>query len=156
MQRWVDARGRVHLGGFLYRVPIVLAGEPVACVVTGNLVQIYHRQVLVAEHVQRRKPDRAGQPAAAPRQGQRRGRQPTVGPVVTRIADGSGAVSFAGTSYAAGRAWRGKQLQVAVVAGSVQLTSEGKVVRIHPIRHDRAKEHAAFGCPNGRPRKRAS
>jgi hypothetical protein len=72
--------------------------------------------------------------------------------VVTRIADRSGAVSFAGTSYAAGRAWRGKQLQVAIVAGSVQLSSQGTVVRIHPIRHDRAKEHAAFACPNGRPR----
>ena len=39
--------------------------------------------------------------------GPRRGRKPTTGPVVTRIADNGGAVSFAGTNYAAGRAWRG-------------------------------------------------
>ena len=39
------------------------------------------------------------------------------------------------------------------MAGFVQLTCEGKVVRVHPIRHDRAKEHAAFAAPNGRPRK---
>ena len=71
---------------------------------------------------------------------------------MTRIVGGSGAVSFAGTSYGAERAWRGQQLQVYIVAGSVQLTSQGKVVRVHPIRHDRAKEHAAFATPNGRPR----
>jgi transposase InsO family protein len=153
VQRWVDRKGNVHLAGFLYRVPIVLAGEPVACVVADNLVQIYHRQVLVASHVQHRKPGRPGTADKPPVAGSRRARTPTSGPVVTRIADGSGAVSFAGTSYAAGRAWRGKQLQVAIVAGSVQLTSAGRIVRVHPIRHDRAKEHAAFACPNGRPRK---
>jgi hypothetical protein len=108
--------------------------------------------VLVASHVQRRTPGRPGTADKPPVQGSRRARTPTSGPVVTRIADNSGAVSFAGTNYAAGRAWRGTQLQVAIVAGSVQLSSQGKVVRIHPIRHDRAKEHAAFACPNGRPR----
>jgi transposase InsO family protein len=152
VQRWVDRKGNVHLAGFLYRVPIVLAGEPVQCVVAEHLVQIYHRQVLVASHVQRR-PGPARAPDRLPVQGSRRARASTTGPVVTRIADNSGAVSFAGTSYAAGRAWRGKQLQVAIVAGSVQLSSQGTVVRIHPIRHDRAKEHAAFACPNGRPRR---
>jgi hypothetical protein len=29
VQRWVDQRGRIRLAGFGYRVPIVLAGEPV-------------------------------------------------------------------------------------------------------------------------------
>ena len=28
-----------------------------------------------------------------------------------------------------------------------------EIVRVHPIRHDRAKEHGAFATPNGRPRK---
>lgn len=153
VQRWVDRRGNVHLAGFRYRVPIVLAGEPVQCVVAEQLVQIYHREVLVASHVQRRRAGPAGVPDRLPVQGSRRARTPTSGPVVTRIADNSGTVSFAGAGYGAGRAWRGKQLQVAIVAGSVQLISQGKVVRVHPIRHDRAKEHAAFGCPNGRPRK---
>lgn len=113
----MDRRGLVHLAGFRYRVPIVLAGEPVQCVVAGNLVQIYHRQVLVASHVQHRRLDRDGQPDVPPRQGRRHGRQPSTGPVVTRIADNSAAVSFAGTAYAAGRAWRGKQLQVAIGPG---------------------------------------
>ena len=30
--------------------------------------------------------------------------------------------------------------------------SNGKVVRVHQIRHDRSKEHGAFATPNGRPR----
>jgi hypothetical protein len=62
-------------------------------------------------------------------------------------------VSFAGTLYRAGRAWRGKQLQVSIVANSVQLTHDNEVVRVHAIRHDRAKEHGAFASPNGHPRK---
>ena len=151
VQRWVDAGGKVRLAGFTYRVPVVLAGEPVQCVAAGNLVEIFHREVLVASHVQRRKPGPAA--AKTPVQGMRRGRKATTGPVVTRIADNNGAISFAGTLYRAGRVWRGQQLQVAIVASSVQITHQGAVVRIHPIRHDRAKEHAAFASPNGHPRR---
>jgi hypothetical protein len=40
---------------------------------------------------------------------------------------------------------------VTIVAGSVQLSKDGKLIRIHPIRHDRAKELAAFANPKGRP-----
>jgi len=61
-------------------------------------------------------------------------------------------VSFAGASYRAGRAWARRSVQVAIVANSVQLSVDGKVVRVHPIRHDRAKEHGAYATPNGRPR----
>ena len=57
VQRWVDQHGLISLGGFRYRVPIVLAGEPVEAVAAEHLVRIFHRDVLVAEHVQRRKPD---------------------------------------------------------------------------------------------------
>jgi hypothetical protein len=57
VQRWVDQRGVIRLAGFSYRVPIVLAGEPVEAVVADNLVEVYHRDVLVASHVQRRQPD---------------------------------------------------------------------------------------------------
>jgi hypothetical protein len=146
--RWVDQRGMIRLAGFSYRVPIVLAGEPVEAVVADNLVQIYHREVLVASHVQRRKPD---QTSAPPVQARRSARKPSTGPVVTRIADHNGSVSFAGTMYRAGRAWRGKVLEVSVVASSVQLAYQGTIVRVHPIRHDRAKEHGAFATPHGRP-----
>jgi hypothetical protein len=152
VQRWVDQHGLVSLAGFRYRVPIVLVGEPVQVVAAEHLVRIFHREVLVAEHVQRRKPD-AEEPTQ-PRQGRRRPRPATGGPVVTRVADSSGNVSFAGSNYRAGRAWRGRSLQVAIVADSVQLSCGGQIVRVHPIRHDRSKEHGAFATPNGRPRHR--
>lgn len=150
VQRWVDQRGSIRLAGFGYRVPIVLAGEPVQAVVADNLVQIYHHDVLVAEHVQRRKPDTT---SAVPRQGRRTPRAVTTGIVVTRMVDASGQVSFAGTMYRAGRAWRGKEVEVSIVAGSVQMVCEGTIVRIQPIRHDRTKEHGAYATPHGRPRK---
>ena len=57
VQRWVNQHGLISLAGFRYRVPIVLAGEPVEAVEGEHLVRIFHRDVLVAEHVQRRKPD---------------------------------------------------------------------------------------------------
>jgi hypothetical protein len=31
----------------------------------------------------------------------------------------------------------------------VQLAVAGRVIKVHPIRHDRAKEHGAFATPNG-------
>jgi len=152
VQRWVDQRGVIRLAGFSYRVPIVLAGEPVEAVAADNLVEVYHREVLVASHVQRSKP---GKESGPPVQGKRTARRPSAGPVVTRSADNNGSVSFAGTMYRAGRAWRGRVLEVSVVASSVQLAYQGSIVRVHPIRHDRAKEHGAFATPLGRPRKRA-
>jgi transposase InsO family protein len=150
VQRWVDARGSIRLAGFGYRVPIVLAGEPVEAVVADNLVQIYHHDVLVASHVQRQKSDTA---PAVLRQGRRTPRAASTGIVVTRVVDTSGQVSFAGTMYRAGRAWRGKEVEVCIVAGSVQMSCDGTIVRTQPIRHDRAKEHGAYATPHGRPRK---
>ena len=155
VQRWVDQHGLISLGGFRYRVPIVLAGEPVEAVAAEHLVRIFHREVLVAEHVQRRKPDTGDpQQEVRLRQGSRRSRRATDGMVVTRVVDSSGYVSFAGTNYRVGNRWRGRSAQVCIVAGSVQLSCDGQIVRVHPIRHDRAKEHGAFATPNGRPRHR--
>jgi Integrase core domain/Mu transposase, C-terminal domain len=151
VQRWVDRHGMISLAGFRYRVPIILAGEPVEAVAADHLVRIFHRDVLVAEHVQRRKPDTEPR---QPVQGRRTARQPTSGMAVTRVADGTGAVSFAGTMYRVGNAWRRKNVQVSIVAGSVQLACDGQIVRVHPIRHDRSKEHGAFATPHGRPRHR--
>jgi hypothetical protein len=150
VQRWVDQRGVIRLAGFSYRVPIVLAGEQVDAVVADNLVQIYHREVLVASHAQRQS---GGQGTRPPRQGRRAPRAATTGIAVTRLVDNNGDVSFAGTMYRAGRPWRGKQVEVSIVAGSVQIASEGSIVRTHAIRHDRAKEHGAYANPHGRPRK---
>jgi hypothetical protein len=43
---------------------------------------------------------------------------------------------------------------VCIVAGLVQLDCDWQIVRVHPIRHDRAKEHGAFATPHGRARHR--
>jgi hypothetical protein len=47
-------------------------------------------------------------------------------------------------------------IDVTIVAGSVQRSKDGKVIRVHPIRHDRAKELGAFANPKGRPRRKNS
>jgi len=60
----------------------------------------------------------------------------------------------ASKSCSSGCAWAGNTLQVSIVASSVQLAYQGTIVRVHPIRHDRAKEHGAFATPHGRPRHR--
>jgi transposase InsO family protein len=148
--RWTDQRGHISLAGFRYRVGPSFAGELVEAVVTGGLVQIFHRQVLVATHVQRRlAPDgRAARPTSLTP----RARRPAAGPSVIRMADANGSISFAGAMYRAGRMWARRQVTVTLVAGSVQLSVDGKVVRVHPARHDPAKEHGAFATPNGRPR----
>jgi len=39
---------------------------------------------------------------------------------------------------------------------SVQLSQHGKVIRVHPIRHDRSRELGAFANPKGRPRRTAT
>ena len=70
---------------------------------------------------------------------------------MTRKVDSAGCVSFAGVSYRAGRAHRGRQVQVAVVDNSVEITAGGEVLRVHPIRHDRSREHGAFANAGGRP-----
>jgi len=111
------------LAGFGYRVPIVLAGEPVEA---DNLVQIYHHDVLVASHVHRRKSDIT---PAVLRQGRRTARTVISGVVVTRMVDNSGYVSFAGTMYRVRRAWRGKEVEVSIVAGAVQIACHGTIVR---------------------------
>jgi hypothetical protein len=156
VSRWVDQAGMISLAGFGYRVGPTFAGEPVEVVVTGGLVEILHAGVLVATHVQRLTPDqrdRLEQPR--PRaQVQRRVREPTQGLTVTRKADAGGTICFAGTPYRAGRAWARASIDVTIVAGSVQLSVDEQVIRVHPIRHDRSRELGAFANPKGRPHRR--
>jgi hypothetical protein len=152
--RWVDARGRISLASFDYLVGATFAGEPVEVVVTGGLVEILHAGVLVATHVQRVKDDqkdRVARTARIPQQ--RRARDATTGLTVTRLADAAGTLSFAGTPYTCGRRWARQAIDVSIVAGSVQLSKDGQVIRVHPIRHDRSRELGAFANPKGRPRR---
>jgi hypothetical protein len=154
VSRWVDQRGQISLAGFGYAVGSTFAGEPVEVVVTNGLVEVLHAGVLVATHAQRLKPDQADRaPRALVKQ---RARDATTGLTVTRLADSGGTISFAGAPYRAGRAWARQSVDVTIVAGSVQLSQGGKVIRVHPIRHDRSRELGAFANPKGRPRRTAS
>ena len=152
VSRWVNGRGRISLAGFDYAVGAAFAGEPVEVVVTGGLVEISHAGVLVATHAQRLRADQSDRLARAPIQ--RRARDATTGLTVTRLADGGGVVSFAGSAYPCGRRWARQAIEVSIVAGSVQLARDGKVIRVHPIRHDRSRELGAFANPKGRPRRK--
>jgi Integrase core domain len=151
IQRRVAVSGRIGLAGQRYLAGRWLAGELVQVTLRDGLVEIAHHGVLVATHARRH---RAGKEPAIRRAPVARPPRPaTTGTTVTRIADPGGTVSFAGAGYYAGWADRRKQLQVAIVGDTVQLAVAGQVIKVHPIRHDRAKEHGAFATPNGRPRK---
>jgi hypothetical protein len=154
VSRWVNANGKISLAGFSYHAGATYAGEPVEVVATGGLVDTLHAGVVIATHVQRLREDQADR---APRvTATRRVRDATAGLTVTRLADGAGVVSFAGTPYAAGRMWARQAIDVSIVAASVQLSKDGKLIRVHPIRHDRARELGAFANPKGRPRRKNS
>jgi hypothetical protein len=62
-------------------------------------------------------------------------------------------VSFAGTNYHVGNKFRRRQVQVAVVGGTVEISVGEQLIRTHPIRHDRTREHGALANPGGRPRR---
>ena len=154
VSRWVNAHGKISLAGFTYNVGATYAGEPVEVVVDGGLVDILHAGVVVATHAQRFRGDQADRKPRA--RVARRARDATKGLTVARLADGAGTVCFAGTNYAAGRRWARQPIDVSIVAGSVQLSKDGKVIRVHPIRHDRSRELGAFANPKGRPRRKNS
>ena len=115
-----------------------------------GLVEIHHAGVLIATHARRHLPEK--EPKVLRRQG-RRARVPSRSVAVTRKVDSSGSISFAGSNYRAGNTYRRRQVEVSVVGDSVQIAFEGQLIRTHPIRHDRAKEHGAFANPSGRPRR---
>jgi len=154
VSRWVNAHGKISLAGFSYAVGATYAGEPVEVVTAGGLVDILHAGVVVATHVQRLRADQADR---APRaRVTRKTRDATAGLTVRRLAGHDGEVTFAGTTYRAGRMWARSFIDVTIVAGSVQLSRDGKVIRVHPIRHDRSRELGAFANPQGRARRKNS
>jgi transposase InsO family protein len=165
VRRVVGRQGQVRLAGFTYRVPVVLAGEPVECLVAENLVQLFHRGVLVGSYPLRRKPAKDGKPRRSPVRGstaphRRRTTDPalpgSIPPAtVTRMVDTGGSICFAATTYWVGKRWCGQPVQVWVQDGQVYIEIDGQVVRTHPARHDPAKELGAYATPDGHPARRA-
>jgi transposase InsO family protein len=149
--RWVDRNGRIGIAKHHYKVGATFAGELVEVVVAGGLVEIFHRQMLIATHVQRGQAALDRPVRQSP--GRALARRPAAGPSVIRKADANGSIYFAGVQYRAGRMWARQSITVTLVGGSVQLSVDDKVIRVHAARHDPAKEHGAFATPKGRPRK---
>lgn len=70
---------------------------------------------------------------------------------VTRKVDSSGNVCFAGTNYRVGSKYRRRQVQVAVIGDTVEISIGNQLIRSHKVRHDRTREHGALANPGGRP-----
>ena len=152
--RRVARNGKVSFAAHQYLVGVWLAGETVEVAVGDGLVSIHHRGVLVATHAQHHRPAKEPQALARKvKQNRPRPRQATVGQSVTRKVDSSGNVCFAATNYRVGRGHIRRQVQVAIVGNVVEISAGGEVLRVHPIRHDRSREHGAFANAGGRPRR---
>ncbi len=153
--RRVNSNGQISFASASYMAGKWLAGETVEVVCDDGLVQIHHRGVLIATHARRHDP---GRQAAAVARGRKRRAASLVTPrptassaSVTRKVDSSGHVSFAGTSYRVGNGYKKRQVQVAIVDGTVEISIGEELLRVHPIRHDRTREHGALANPGGRP-----
>ena len=147
----VGATGLISFASARYRTGRWLAGHDVEVVCDAGLVQLYHRGVLIATHARRHPVDKQ---AAGFQRATRRSpvERPTATAVsVTRKVDSSGSVCFAGASYRAGSTYRRRQVQVAVVDDHVEISIGEQLIRRHPVRHDRTREHGALANPGGRP-----
>jgi transposase InsO family protein len=150
--RKVARDGKISFASVKYKVGVWLDGETVEVAVADGLVSIHHRGVLVATHAQHHRPNKQAKALARKAKPQRpRPRQATVGQMVTRKVDSAGKVSFAGEGYRTGKKNKGRQVQVAIVDGTVEISAGGEVLRVHPITHDRSREHGAFANAGGRP-----
>jgi hypothetical protein len=125
-RRRVSSNGRVSFASTYYLAGVWLAGETVEVICDGGVVHLEHRGVRVASHARRHKPAKE---SAAVRRGQQRRPRRAATPrpsassaSVTRKVDSSGNVSFAGTNYRVGGTYRRRQVQVAVVADTVEIS----------------------------------
>jgi transposase InsO family protein len=152
--RKVLASGLISFASTKYKAGRWLAGETVQVTIDGGLVQLHHRGVLIATHARHHKVE--AEKAALVRGTKSTPRRPAGRPSassasVTRKVDTTGNVSFAGTSYRAGNKFRRRQVQVAVVGDTVEISIGNELIRVHKVRHDRTREHGALANPGGRP-----
>jgi len=106
--RWVDAVGKISVASQDYQVGRTFCGELVDVLVQDGLVRIFHRDVLVVSHAQKRS---AGDHSVQVRERAQRPHEPTSGITVTRKADANGTVYFAGGKYRAGKGIEGAMWQ---------------------------------------------
>jgi hypothetical protein len=148
--RKVSEQGTISVAPTRHKAGRWLAGQTVDVVCDGGLVHLHHRGVLIATHARRHQPDQ--QTAGLRRKTAPVGPKPTAAAVsVTREVDSSGNVCFAGANYRAGNAHKRRQVQVAVVGDTVEISIGTKLIRAHKVKHDRTREHGALANPGGRP-----
>ena len=148
--RRVAETGTISFATASYLAGRWLAGQTVEVVCAGGLVEIHHRGVLIATHARRHPVERE---QAGVQRGRRLRPSPrkVASPSVTRKVDSSGSVCFAGTTYRVGPKFRRRQVRVAVVGDTVEISVGEELIRSHPVRHDRTREHGALANPGGRP-----
>jgi hypothetical protein len=148
--RRVSTRGTISFAAAQYNAGVWLAGQEVAVVCDGGLVQLHHRGVLIATHARRHALDKRDA-------GLQRGRRlrpaskTATAASVTRKVDSSGNVCFAGTNYRVGNKFRRRQVQVAVVGDTVEISVGNELIRSHRRQarpHPRARRPRN---PGGRP-----
>jgi hypothetical protein len=148
--RRVSTAGTISFATASYKAGRWLAGQTVEVVCDGGLLQLFHRGVLVATHARRHPVDKQ---VAGLQRGRRLSpsRPTATAASVTRKVDGSGNVCFAAVSYRVGSKYRRRQVQVAVVGDTVEISVGNQLIRSHKVRHDRTREHGALANPGGRP-----
>ena len=151
--RKVSRMGQISYGGHNYGVGTWLAGETVKSpppTGSSSLSTKASRSPPTSSGTNRsrnvRRLSGGGRSRCAPKP-----RQPTVGQIVTRKVDSGGSISFAGKNYRVGSQHARRQVQVAMVDDTLEISAGGVVIRAHPIRHDRSREHGAFANAGGRP-----
>ncbi len=145
--RRVSAKGTIGFATASYKAGAWLAGQTVEVACDAGLVQLWHRGVLIATHARRHPVDKQ----TTGMQRGRKARPSATAASVTRKVDSSGHVSFAGTNYRVGSKYRRRQVQVAVIGDTVEISIGNELLRSHKVKHDRTREHGALANPGGRP-----
>jgi transposase InsO family protein len=148
--RRVSAKGTIGFASVLYTAGVWLAGQQVEITCHGGLVQIHHRGVLVATHARRHAPEKQEAGLARGRRLPPAPRSATAASV-TRKVDSSCNVCFAGTNYRVGNKYKRRQVQLAIVGDTIEISVGNELIRSHAVRHDRTREHGAPANPGGRP-----
>lgn len=147
--RRVGAGGTISFATARYKAGTWLAGQTVEVVSEAGLVKLFHRGELIATHARRHPVEK--QTAGMERNRKVRVQRRATSASVTRKVDSSGNVCFAGTNYRVGNKYRRRQVQVAVVGDTVEISVGEELIRSHAIKHDRTREHGALANPGGRP-----
>lgn len=152
-RRVVGHSGLVSFAGVRYKAGVWLAGQTVEVVCDGGLVHLHHGGVLIATHARRHRPeDEIRSMRRRTKTDREPVRRPTAAAVsVTRKVDTNGNVCFAGAVYRVGSAYKRRQVQVAVIGATVEISVGKTLIRSHPAKHDRTREHGALANPGGRP-----